>query len=146
MRILIGAWILLAFLCVFMITLGYDEAWALTGVRSCLEPVVAEFSISPVSSSGGLFAFVNAGLEVVTGSRVWVHRVFSLICLIMIIGLLANPGGRLRRPSTADLLAVAPLLGITGTAEVGTTALGTARPVCSCSLVSRHGAPRHLKQ
>lgn len=126
LKILSASWFVLALGCVLLIALGVDEAWSLNGLRSCLEPPVKDLSSQPTATSGGLFALANLALEFLFGSRVWVHRLFSFACLLGLVGVVWSSGraGR-RRTTLAGLLAVAPLLGLPGTAEEGTAALGT---------------------
>lgn len=126
LRLATWVWLLLAVACVFFTTLGTDEAWVLSGLKSYLTGLIPHQTAEPVSTSGGVFAIANLALEYAFGSRVWVHRLFSLACLLVIVVMAGRPQRGARRGAALDVLAVAPLLGIAGTAEVGTTALGTA--------------------
>jgi hypothetical protein len=124
LQIAVWLWVASAVGAVFLTTLGTDEAWVLSGLRSYLRPPVLDLSTPPVSTSGGVFAIANIALEAAFGSSVAVHRLFSLACLVALVVAvaLAGRGGGRRR---FELLAIAPLLAVPGTAEVGTTALGT---------------------
>lgn len=114
----------MAFAAVFLMTLGTDEAWVLNGVRSFLRPAIPHLSSEPVPTSGGLFAVANLALEYAFGSAVWVHRAFSLACLFAIL-VVTSWLARGRRVGRLDAVAVAPLLAVPGTIEIGTAALGT---------------------
>ncbi|HUQ38269.1 MAG TPA: hypothetical protein VM144_18010 [Aestuariivirga sp.] len=124
-----GIWLILAIAMVFLTTLGTDEAWVLNGLKSLLLPWTPDASSEPISTNGGLFALVNLVLEFMLGSIVWVHRLFSLACLLALVGVLLFrwPGPPLKMQFR--ILFVAPLLGLPGTAEIGTTALGTSTAV-----------------
>ncbi len=122
--ILIGAWLALAVACLFLITLGTDEAWVLNGLRSTLEPVVPGMSGDVMYTSGGVYALANLGLEWAFGSVVWVHRAASMAWLLALVVLVARLGARPGRTWTTAALTVAPMIGLPGTAEVGTLALG----------------------
>jgi hypothetical protein len=120
-----GVWLIIAIGAVFLTTLGTDEAWVLNGLKSLLRPWTPDVSSETISTNGGLFALMNLALEFIFGSTVWVHRIFSLTCLLAVIaGLIFRwPGHPLKMPFR--ILLVAPLLALPGTAEIGTTALGT---------------------
>jgi hypothetical protein len=119
---------------VFLTTLGTDEAWVLNGLRSYLRPPVPNLSSEPVVTNGGLFALVNLGLEYAFGSSVWVHRLFSLSSLLALVAIVSWQARSMQRSARLDYLAIAPLLGIAGTAEVGTAALGTSTAVALAAL------------
>jgi hypothetical protein len=121
----VASWTVLSLACVFLITNGSDEAGVLLGVQSLIVPANVDYTIGPVFSNGGLLTPVHLAIEVVVGNQVWVHRSVSWICLAVVLaGLFA---GALRRGASRSmaLLALAPLLGLTGTAEVCTAAWGT---------------------
>lgn len=124
-----GVWLIVAIGAVFLTTLGTDEAWVLNGLKSLIMPWAPDVSSEAISTSGGLFALVNLALESLFGSTVWIHRLFSLVCLLAIVGLLlfSLPRPPLKMPFR--ILVVAPLLALPGTAEIGTTALGTSTAV-----------------
>ncbi len=129
---LIGLWLVLAVACLFLITLWTDEAWVLNGLRSTLEPIVKNLSTEVIFTSGGPFALANLAIERAFGSVVWIHRAFSLICLLSLLAIVYRFGARSGGAAIAGALAIAPLLSLTGTAEVGTLALGHA---ASCLLI-----------
>jgi hypothetical protein len=122
--LLLGIWLVLAVACLFLITSWTDEAWVLNGLRSTLEPSVENLSSEVILTSGGPFALVNIWLERAFGSAVWIHRSFSLVCLLGLLGLVYRLGMQSGQSWFAGALAIAPLLGLAGTAEVGTVALG----------------------
>jgi hypothetical protein len=121
----VAVWGVFSLACVFLITAGSDEAGVLLGVRSLIVPANVDYTIGPVFSNGGLFTLVHLAIEVAVGNQVWAHRIVSWICLAVVLaGLFAGALRRGASRSTA-LLALAPLLGLTGTAEVCTAAWGT---------------------
>ena len=103
-------WVILALASVFLITPNTDETWILLALRSFLEPPIADYSIEPVPTSGGLFLLVNILLESLFGSIVWVHRLFSFFCFVALLGLILWQAEG-PRPMTSGLLAVAPARG-----------------------------------
>lgn len=131
LRALVWLWVVEAVACAFVMTLGTDEAWALNGLRSYLRPFVPHLSSEPVYTSGGPFALANLAVEALLGSEVWAHRLVSLAALLSVVALAARLGRSAGRgvAATAPYLAAAPLLGVPGTAEVGTSALGTSTAV-----------------
>jgi hypothetical protein len=136
LRVSTWLWGLAAFGCVFLTTLATDEAWVLNGLRSYLRPAVQDLSSEPIVTNGGLFALANLALERAFGSRVWVHRLFSVGCLLVLVAIVSWLGRRRQRPIKLDYLAIAPLLAVPGTAEVGTAALGTSTAVALLVLAS----------
>ncbi len=122
---LVVLWTCLAIACVFLLTLGTDEAWVLNGIRSCQEPPVAYLTSEPNETNGGLFAAANLVLEILFGSQVWVHRLFSLFSVLSLIAIAASTIGISKASLATRCIAIAPLLSIPGTAEVGAIALGT---------------------
>ena len=122
--ILLGAWILLSVACVFWITLGIDEAWVLNGLRSILEPHVENLSTEAILTSGGLFSLVNLYLEKYFGSVIWIHRCFSLLCILSLLCLIFRMGMKRDQSWIGGALSIAVLLGIPGMAEVSTLAFG----------------------
>ncbi len=122
-------WMLLAVACVFLLSLGTDEAWVLIGLRSFIEEVQPDVSSEPILTSGGLFAAANLILEYLFGSRVWVHRLFSLVCLFGLMWIVVRTMPSSDRSIKVRCIAIAPLLGLTGTAEVGTAALGSSTAI-----------------
>jgi hypothetical protein len=136
LRASVWLWGLMAVGAVFLTTLGNDEAWVLNGLKSYLTPPVPALSSEPVSTSGGLFALVNLAIEYAFGSRVWAHRLFSLACLFALVGLASWQGRARRQQARLDYIAIAPLLAVPGTAEVGTAAIGTSTGVTLLVLAS----------
>jgi hypothetical protein len=134
---LVWIWIAMAIAAPFLTTLGADEAWVLNGLKSYLHPAVPYLSSEPIKANGGLFALANLGLEYAFGSRLWIHRLFSLACLLLLLAMVSWRA-RWRRPAAAlDYVAIAPFLGVPGTAEVGTAALGTSTGAMLLVLASR---------
>lgn len=125
LKVLIGLWSLLAFAAVFVMTLGTDEAWVLNGLRSMAQPYVAHLSTEPISTSGGVFALINLVIEAVAGTRVWAHRLPSLLFLGLAFFLVLRMADRCGTASAYKWLMLAPLIAVPGGAEVGTAALGT---------------------
>jgi hypothetical protein len=125
LKLLIGAWVLLAVAAVFVMTLGTDEAWVLNGLRSALQPQVPHLSTEMIVTSGGAFALANLAVEWVAGNRVWAHRLVSLLCLGLTFALILRTRGK-AAPASIKWLMLAPLIAIPGVAAVGTAALGTA--------------------
>ncbi len=121
---LLVLWLALAVGCLFLITIWTDEAWTLGSVRSLGEPVVENLSVDVILTSGGPYALGNLLLEKVYGSDIWIHRAFSFVCLLGIFAIVYRTATRRGRPAFDGLLALVPLLSITGTAEIGTLALG----------------------
>ncbi len=124
LAMLIGIWLAASIACLSLIAIGTDEAWVLNGLRSSQEPTVQGLSTEVILTSGGPFALANVFLERSFGSVVWIHRSFSLACLWAMAALVFRLGAKAGRSWVAGGLAVAPLLGLPGTAEVGTLALG----------------------
>jgi hypothetical protein len=122
----LGAWALAAVACVFLISLGTDEAWVLNGLRSALRRPIADQSSEIAGANAGLFAVANLAIEWALGNRVWAHRLFSLACLAGILALAYLRGARRGGGATSGLIAIAPLATLPGTAEIGTVALGHA--------------------
>ena len=125
LKLLVVLWALLAVAAVFVMTLGTDEAWVLNGLRSVLRPQVPDLSTEVVSTSGGAFALVNLGIEQLAGSKVWSHRLVSLLCLGLSFALVLKRRAGKETPASIDWLMLAPLIAIPGAIEVGTAALGT---------------------
>lgn len=145
LHVAIWLWVACAIATVFLMTLGTDEAWVLSGLRSYLRPPVPDLSTPPVPTSGGVFAAANLALEAAFGSGVAIHRLFSLACLLALV-VAAAALGRTDGRRGLEPLAVAPLLAVAGTAEVGTAALGTSAAVLLAVIATvvwcRSGAPR----
>ena len=124
LKLLIVVWALLAVAAVFVMTLGTDEAWVLNGLRSALQPQVPHLSTEMIATSGGAFALANLAVEWLAGSRVWAHRLVSLLCLGLSFALILRRHNKVA-PASIKWLMLAPLIAIPGAAEVGTAALGT---------------------
>lgn len=131
-----GVWMIIAIGMVFLTTLGTDEAWVLNGLKSLLLPWTPDASSGPISTNGGLFALVNLLLEFMFGSTVWIHRLFSLTCLLTIVAALLFHRQTTSLKMLFRLLLVAPLLALPGTAEIGTTAMGTSTAMLLLVLAS----------
>ncbi len=123
--IALALWAALSLACVFSISLGTDESWVLQGLRSWINDAREDFSSRPIFTSGGPFAVVNLLIEVLVGNRVWAHRLVSWLCLALTMLILYRMMRRQAYDPIASLLALAPLVGAAGTAEVGAMALGT---------------------
>lgn len=133
LKLSVACWVALAVAAVFVMTLGTDEAWVLNGLRSSLHVPVEDLSTELIVTSGGPFALANLALEWLAGSRVWLHRLVSLVCLglsfVLILKSLGNIGNK-PAPRSATWLMLAPLMAVPGAAEVGTAALGTSMGLC----------------
>ncbi|TMH27326.1 MAG: hypothetical protein E6H58_19750 [Betaproteobacteria bacterium] len=114
LKLLVVLWALLAVAAVFVMTLGTDEAWVLNGLRSVLRPQVPDLSTEVVSTSGGAFALVNLGIEQLAGSKVWSHRLVSLLCLGLSFALVLKRRAGKETPASIDWLMLAPLIAIPG--------------------------------
>ena len=130
LKLSIACWVVLAVACVFVMTLGTDEAWVLNGLRSSLHAPIEHLSTELIVTSGGPFALANLVVEWLAGSRVWLHRLVSLACLgFSFVLILTSQRGK-PAPRAATWLMLAPLMAVPGAAEVGTAALGTAMGLC----------------
>jgi hypothetical protein len=118
-------WALLAIAAVFVMTLGTDEAWVLNGLRSVLHLQVEHLSTELIVTSGGPFALLNVMLEWAAGSKVWLHRLVSLVCLALAFAVVLGHRSKVGTPAAARWAMLAPLVAVPGAAEVGTAALGT---------------------
>lgn len=145
LTLLIGIWLASSVACLSFIAIGTDEAWVLNGLRSSQEPTVPGLSTEVILTSGGPFALANLFLERSFGSVVWIHRSFSLACLWALAAYVFRIGAKAGRSWVAGGLAVALLLGLPGTAEVGTLALGNSAAcllmVLGASIWTRVEAP-----
>ena len=121
---LIGCGALLAVASLFAISLSEDESAVLLGLRSVLEPVTPHLSFQTNLTNGGLFAFMNLAVEWLFGSQVWIHKLVSLSCLLVVVAGVYRIAIRDGQSSVAGWIALAPLLGLPGTIEVSTLALG----------------------
>ena len=109
LRWLTAIWGTLVIACMFLLTLGTDEAWVLNGLRSCLEPVVADLSSEVIETNGGLFAAANILLELLFGSQVWIHRLFSVACLLGLVLVTSHSTGFPTDSRTVQCITIAPL-------------------------------------
>ncbi|MFO0907079.1 MAG: hypothetical protein U0794_01715 [Isosphaeraceae bacterium] len=118
-------WVLIPVAAVFLMSGGADEVCVLLGPKTLLTPARPGTAGPLVFSNGGTNTLVHLAIEWLVGSRLWVHRLPSLALLAGLLACLVLDARRRGATGAVMLLAVAPLIGLIGTAEIGTSALGT---------------------
>jgi hypothetical protein len=126
LRVLLILWGLMCIAALWIMNLGTDEAWALNGLRSLLRPTVPDLTSELIPTNGGLFALMNIGIEATLGSRLWAHRLVSLLALALACCVVLRQVRTARDQRQARWIGLAVLVSVPGLAEVGTAALGTA--------------------
>src|SRR5678816_4927343 len=99
---------------IFLLTLGFDEAWILEGLHGIVKEQDADLRVSPVVGSGGLFAVGQILVTLLCDNTLWAHRLFVFCCLLTLVGLLARLG--LKRFGSWSAAPVLPslMLGLPG--------------------------------
>jgi hypothetical protein len=110
---------------VFLLTLGFDEAWILQGIHDILRPVHPDLRVDPVSTSGGFFAVAQLGITAIFGTSVCVHRALSVVCLAVFVIALIRWGRAHLTSRTAALLVPTVVIGAPGTLVFGASALAS---------------------
>lgn len=100
LKLSIILWTLLAVAAVFVMSLGTDEAWVLNGLRSTLHPQVPNLSTELIVTSGGVFALLNLVMEWAAGPQIWLHRLVSLLFLVLSFGLVVRYGATRNQDTT----------------------------------------------
>jgi hypothetical protein len=122
----LALWAALAVGCVFLISLGADEAWTMIGVRVWLTAApVRDYHSSPQWTSGGLYTISHLLMEAAGLTKVWIQRLPSALALAGALGLVWWKVSRASRNRFVGLLAICPMIGVQDTAIIGTTAVGT---------------------
>jgi hypothetical protein len=110
---------------IFLLTLGFDEAWILLALHQIIHPATPDMAIAPVVSNGGLFAAAQLAISAVVGNALWAHRLFVFLCLIAIAAILMRQARRQSQSTAIALLVPSVLIGLPGTLVFGATAYGT---------------------
>lgn len=110
---------------VWLITLGYDEAWILRGIQGILNTQPAETAVAPVLTTGGIFALAQVIMTGIFGTELWIQRSFSLVCTALIVVLVWKWSNRSAGTSLAGPLGIAALFATPGFFVLGTTAYAT---------------------
>jgi hypothetical protein len=110
---------------IFLLTLGFDEAWILLALHQIIQPAAPDMAIAPVVSNGGLFAAAQLAISALAGNTLWAHRLFVFVCFIGIIAILMRQVRRHGHSPAAALLVPSVLIGLPGTLIFGATAYGT---------------------
>jgi hypothetical protein len=69
---------------VWLFTLGYDEAWILQGASDAIRPRSADLNVIPVATTGGVCAVAQLTFARLFGQVLWINRLFSLSCAIVL--------------------------------------------------------------
>jgi len=110
----------------FLMTLGFDEAWMLLGVQGLVENGVYGHDLAAgTANTGGLYTLVESLLFAVFGADLPVLRIFSFASLLVLLGGIGRWTTFTYRSRTAGLLTAGVVLGVPGTLILGSTAYGT---------------------
>ena len=113
---------LLCVAAVFLVTLGFDEAWILEGLRQILEPETPDAAVVPVLTSGGLFAFGQLVILALFGPSLWVQRLFPLLCTAACVWIVSRWAAERSGGRRAGLLCAAVFLSTPGLVVLGSSA------------------------
>lgn len=119
--VFLGCFVLITFLGIFLITLGFDEAWILSGIRDIVfrsNP----FAVAPVISSGGFYAFVHIVITFFAANTLWIHRAFPFLCFLILCVSIVYYFGAYFHTRFCGYLVLASFLGAPGTTLLASSA------------------------
>jgi hypothetical protein len=111
---------------VFALTMGYDEAWILLGIRGILVERAEDVAIAPVLTSGGVYALAQLFITKLFDNVLWLHRAFTVLCTGVLAVWVFRLGRELAGSARGGLLALSGFLLAPGTLVLGATAHATA--------------------
>jgi hypothetical protein len=104
----------LGLLAVFLLTLGFDEAWILRGIDSIVRIQAEGLGVAPVISSGGLYAMVQVVVATVFDRNLVAHRLVTFAAFLGSSCLLFFLGKRLFSNSVSALILVSVMVATPG--------------------------------
>lgn len=117
----LGGAVLIGFGGIFLITLGFDEAWILSGIQNIIQPQEPGLAVGPVLTSGGLYALAQLVIAFLAGNELWAHRLFTFFCFLATGVFLTWLGYRRFGSTLAGLIVAAALLLVPGTLVFAST-------------------------
>jgi len=115
----------MAFAGVFLITLGYDEAWILSGIQDILQPRALDVTVVPVLTSGGFFALGQLLVTALFGAELWPQRLFCFASMAAVVAIVWRWGMIYFGDMRSGALVVSALVATPGMAVLGSTAYAT---------------------
>jgi hypothetical protein len=111
---------------IFLLTLGFDEAWILLGIDGIIHPLPGDMAVAPLVSNGGFFAIGELAVSAIAGKTLWAHRLFVFLCMAGVVALVMRRARKHTGSWTAALIAPAVLLGLPGTLVLAASGHATA--------------------
>jgi len=114
-----------SFLSVFLLSLGYDEAWILGSVHNLFsEGNYSQDSLWGPTTTGGLYTLVEGVLYLCFGNNLWISRLFPLLCLLLLFQAVWTETRSLVQSRQAALVALCVVVAVPGTLTIAVQAYG----------------------
>jgi len=114
-----------SFVSVFVLSLGYDEAWILGSVHNLFSAgKFGQESVAGPPTTGGLYTLVEGVLNLCFGNNLWISRLFPLLCLLLLFQAVWTETRSFVQSRQAALVALCVVVAVPGTLTIAVQAYG----------------------